>query len=116
MGGVATYEVTVLGFDGVLYSARSPGKARARCFRDYQSYDDRTSFGEFLKISRVRRVDDPPGCGSRILVNGRVATRVYDPRGSENAVHYMRDDSDEVFCCHPSEAFAIVDAEREGLT
>lgn len=103
MKPIRTYAVKVEGFPPVLYSARSQGKARSRAWRDYRAAYDRTSFAEFIKISRVSRAPDPPGCGERIIVSGQTVTRVYDPRNSSNGVFYMKDDSDVVLCSHPSD-------------
>lgn len=99
MKPIRTYEVTVRGFPPALYSARSPAKARTNCWRDYCSAYDAT-FRHFLTISSVRRVDDPPGVGRRILVGGELATVVYTHRVG-GYVYYMRDDSDVIICSHP---------------
>lgn len=80
MKPVRTYEVAVTGFSPGKYSARSPGKARARAWSEYASTFNNTSFADFMKISRVCRVEDPPGCGERIVVNGETVTRVYHGR------------------------------------
>lgn len=69
MKPIRTYQVTVRGFPPMLYSARSPSKARAACWRDYRIMDDRIlTFRVFLNISAVRRAPDPPGIGDRFLV------------------------------------------------
>lgn len=96
---VRTYEITVRGFPPVLYSGRSPGKARARCWRDYGTVSD-ASFADFLKISSIRRVPNPPGIGDRIIVAGIPAVRVI---GHGQYVHFMRDDSDVILCSHPAD-------------
>ena len=96
---IRTYAITIRGFEPALYSARSPAKARARCWRDYDVYNNVT-FGDFLRISTLRRAPDPPGIGERILVAGLPATRVI---GHGQYVHFMRDDSDVVLCAHPSD-------------
>lgn len=71
MQPIRTYQVIVRGFPPILYSARSPSKARAACWHDYQVMDDRlTTFRDFLAMSSIRRVPDPPGIGERILVAG----------------------------------------------
>ena len=99
MRPIRTYAVTVEGFPPALYSARSPSKARARCWRDYCiAYD--ASFRRFLQISSIRLVDDPPGVGQRILVGGKPATTVFSYRVGGH-VHYMRDDEDVILCSHP---------------
>lgn len=103
---VRTYAVTVNGFDALLYSARSPGKARARCYGDYLNYDDRTTFRQFLSMSRVRLADNPPGIGERILVCGKPATRIIG-RGSQIAIMY--DDSDDIISAHHTEVAPYVE-------
>ena len=99
MKPIRTYEVTVQGFPPALYSARSPAKARTRCWRDYCAAYDAT-FKRFLQISSVRRVEDPPGVGQRITVGGRPATTVFSYSVGGH-VHYMCDDSDIIVCSHP---------------
>lgn len=94
---IRTYEITVDGFPPASYSARSPAKARVRAWRDYCSAYD-ASFKKFMQISRIARVDDPPGIGRRILVSGEPATAVI---GYGQYVHFMRDDSDVILCSHP---------------
>lgn len=100
MKPIRTYAVHVDGYTSALYSARSPGKARARAWRDFCSVYQKT-FKEFLAISYVLRVADPPGIGERILVAGLPATRVIGR--SDQYVWFMRDDSDVVLCSHPAD-------------
>jgi hypothetical protein len=102
---VCTYEIKVQGFPPMLYSARTPSKARARCWRDYSVMDDRvTTFMDFLKMSTIKRVPNPPGIGERILVAGVPAVRVI---GHGQYTHFMRDDSDTILLAHPSEVGAV---------
>jgi hypothetical protein len=101
---IRTYEVTVQGFPGSLYSARSPAKARVRCWYSYSSYRDVT-FREFLRISSIKRIENPPGVGDRILVGGREAVRASG--GNSHYVAFMRDDSDEVYFSHPLDVSQI---------
>jgi hypothetical protein len=109
---IRTYAVTVDGFpEPHLYSARSPAKARVQCWRAYCAYDDRSTFGSFLKISRIRRAPDPPGIGDRILVCGIPATRVI---GHGQYTHFMRDDSDTILLAHPSEVQPMPESAVEG--
>jgi hypothetical protein len=101
---VRTYEVSVVGFPPVKYSARSPGKARSRAYRDFTgAFDSYKPFGEFMAMSTVRRIADPPGCGDRIVVAGETVTRVYSPYTSASGVYFMRDGSDAISSVHPSE-------------
>jgi hypothetical protein len=104
MKPIRTYEVAVDGWGESKYSARSPGKARARAYSDWSSAAGSSkTFGDFLTFSSVRRVPDPPGCGERIVVNGQTVTRVYDARNGSGYVWFMKDDSDAVLCSHPSD-------------
>lgn len=88
------------GYTPMLYSARTPAKARARCYRDYCAAYDSATFHDFLVKSSVRRVDDPPGAHKRILVCGKPATRVI---GRGTGIYFMWDGSDEILTCHPME-------------
>jgi hypothetical protein len=96
---IRTYEIRVQGFPPALYCARSPGKARSRCWGDYQTCHEAT-FREFLKISSCRVVPNPPGVGDRVLIAGLPATRVYHPCAG-HYTWFMRDDSDAILCSHP---------------
>jgi hypothetical protein len=97
-GPIRTYAVSVDGYGEVVYSARTPGKARARAYRDFTHVSEK-SFGDFLRISRCRRISDPPGAGERIVVADLPATRCLPL--DRHYVYFMRDDSDEVLCSHP---------------
>lgn len=102
MRPIRTYSISVRGFNDTLWSARSPAKARAECWRAFSSYDGGlATFGDFLRMSRIRRVPDPPGIGERILVCGLPATRVIG--GVANYVAFMRDDSDVILMSHPAD-------------
>lgn len=101
MRAIRTYGVTIRGFPEALYSARSPAKARACCFRNFTEAYDGVSFREFLSSVTVRRADNPPGIGERITVLGKAATRCIG-YGS-NRVWFMYDDGDVVLCAHPSD-------------
>lgn len=105
MKPIQTYAVKVEGFPAILYSARSPGKARSRCFDDWRSGcgGDQATFSGFLRISTVRRAENPPGIGERILVCGKPATRVI---GRGSSIAFMYDDGDEIMVAHPSEVEA----------
>lgn len=103
---IRTYAVKVEGYPEAIYSARSPGKARARCWLEYSHVDDRATFKDFLRISRVRRVADPPGVGRRIMVAGLPATTVH-AYGGTHYVHFMRDDSDQVLRSHPADVTEV---------
>jgi hypothetical protein len=94
---VRTYAVHVDGFPAVLYCARHPAKATAQAWRAYTSAYD-VSFQQFLRISRTRRVPNPPGVGDRIMVSGVPATRVIS-RGQY--VAFIQDNDDAVLFAHP---------------
>jgi hypothetical protein len=106
---IRTYAVKVEGFPESLYSARSPAKARAQAYYAFTSAYD-VSFKGFLKISSVRRADNPYGIGERILVAGLPATRVI---GYGQYTHFMRDDSDVILCAHPSDVSAVPEQAAE---
>jgi len=96
---IKTYAVDVNGFPAVVYSARSPAKARVMAWRAYLSAYD-ASFKDFLRISTVRRIADPDGMYDRILVDSIPATRVIG-RSNGHYVYFVYDDSDVVLCSHP---------------
>ena len=60
---IRTYCVHVDGHTDALYSARSPGKARAAAYREFTAAYAKTC-REFLAISSVHRVADPPASAS----------------------------------------------------
>lgn len=99
MSAIRTYSVRVEGFDSQLYSARSRSKARAAAWADFADAWD-ISFKEFLRVSTVRAVPNPPGIGERIIVAGLPATRVI---GGGQYIAFMRDDSDIVLFSHPAD-------------
>lgn len=103
---VRTYSVTVLGFEHepVKISARTPSKARTQAWRYYLHYDDSCSFSRFLKMSNIKRIENPPGVGERILVGGLPATRVLGNSGQY--VAFMRDDNDAILYSHPADVEA----------
>lgn len=98
---VRTYAVTVERYGEAMYAARSPGKAFGRAYRDMLTARDDLKFADFMKMARLRRVKDPPGCGERIVVQGRTVTRCYGPASPAIGIYFMPDDSDEVLVAHP---------------
>ena len=92
------YTVKVQGFDPITYFAPSHGVARAKAWRGYCSYND-INFGEFMRISTVRRAPNPPGYGDRIIVADKPAYRIPDRFGT----HFVRPNDTVVMSCHPSE-------------
>jgi len=109
---IRTYAARVEGFPEILYSARSPGKARALCFRDWCSGcgGDRANFSGFLRFSTVRRCEAPKGVGERILVCGKPATRVIRGSARMSRNLFMYDDGDAIMICHDSEITLPTDA------
>lgn len=104
MGEIKAFSVTVEGFSPVTYCARSPAKARARCWRAFTASHTCT-FRRFLEISTISRIENQPGVGDRVLIAGLPATRVID--GGGQYVAYMRDDKDEIFYSHPLDVTAL---------
>lgn len=104
---VRSWEIKVEGFPCHTVSARTAGKARSNCWREYQAYDPDCTFGKFLAMSAIRSVHNPPGVGDRILVGGVSATR-----GGMHGkyVRFMRDDGDEWLNSHPADVEAINNA------
>jgi hypothetical protein len=94
---IKTYSIEVPGFPPVLFSARTRGKACSRGFEAY-SICSVCTFGEFLKLAKVRRVPDPAEVGKRVMIGGQPATTVI---GSGQYVAFMRDDADSIFYSHP---------------
>lgn len=97
---VRTYEVSISGFDPVLYSARTPSQARMRAFYAFRDAFD-VAFKDFLKVARVKRVDDPPGLYRRVSIAGKPATVVLGHGG--HYVAFMRDDGDVILYSHPAD-------------
>lgn len=100
MRPIRTYAIKVEGFSPVLYSARTPAKARWRAYQDYGVVST-CSFAEFLRRSTISRADNPPSVGDRILVCGKPATRVIGR--TPNGNYYMHDDSDVIYTAHETE-------------
>ena len=101
MREVRTYSVTIRGedFPPVLFSRRSAAQARAAAWRAYSNYRAVT-FGQFLKISKLKRVENPPGVGTKILVQGQPAVRL----GAVGPyVAFMYEGSDTPLVSHPSD-------------
>lgn len=103
MQPIRAYEVIVQGFPPMLYSARTPAKARSRCWRDYQAASDCT-FAQFLKISRIQRAPWADERHERVLVNGKPATLVIH---SHRRDLFIYDDGDDVMCAHHSEIVRV---------
>ena len=106
MKSIKTYLITVKGFDGQRYCARSRGMAQTACWRDYCSYEQVT-FHQFLKISKIYQIPNPDPVGRRIRVGGIEATQVLS-RGDQY-IWFMRDDSDTIHCSHRADVQVELD-------
>jgi hypothetical protein len=100
---IRTYAISLDRFGTTFYSARSPSKARAQCYRAFCSAYQ-VSFKEFLKLRPSVRVTDNPPYFRRAVIAGRPGTIIYSPH---KGIRFMRDDSDEIFSAHPSEIVEI---------
>ncbi len=104
---VRTYSVTVRGFEHepVKISARTASKARAQAWHLYCHYDDSCTFRQFLGMSTICRIENPPGVGDRVMIGGILATRVLGNGGQY--VAFMRDDNDSIFYSHPLDVESV---------
>lgn len=100
---IRTYAVSIDGLGTTFYSARSPSKARAQCYRAVQSAFD-VSFKQFLKWKPAVRLTDNPPYFRRAMIAGKPATIIYSPH---KGIRFMRDDSDEIFSAHPTEVVEL---------
>ena len=89
----------VSGFPPRTYYAASRGQALARVWGEYAATFDEVTFGQFLKLARVRRCEEPQGrFGDPIIVGGEPAHFVSnDPQ----YVQFVRPDSDVILHSHP---------------
>lgn len=65
----ATFQVTVKGYDPIVYAAETAAKARLKAFHQYADAYHIT-LGRFLAISKVRRVPAPAGVEPTQLERG----------------------------------------------
>lgn len=100
---VRTYSVMADGFPGYTFLAATPARARVRAWWSYCSYRHVT-FGEFLKISSIKRAEDHPDLGKEILVGGARAFWVGQDR---QYVHFVRPNTDVVVYSHPNDVAAV---------
>lgn len=94
-----TYAIAVDGFAPSNYEAATPGQARSHAWQSYRSYRD-ISFREFLRISTIRRVDDPQGFGRPITVGGSPAHWV---GWNGQYVRFVRPGSATIILSHPAD-------------
>lgn len=95
------WRVHVSGFSSVRYFAASRGKALSAAWSDYSSFNA-VSFGEFLKIAKVFRIDSYDGFGDLIEVGGQPAHYL---TSDSQYVHICRPDSDVVLFAHPLDVY-----------
>lgn len=122
------YEVMVQGFGPRPFAALSAGKARAEAWREFsQPYPDCT-FGDFLKISSVRRINAPEDDGYNYVrtaygISVKIGQRVrlvkegpstglegevvYPNRPCTCYVHVLIDGRDHAVCVHPMNAETV---------
>ena len=96
---VKPYSVAVDGFMPITYYAASPGKARAKAFRDYSVAFSDCTFHRFLCLSSVHKGTPGAGYGEEILVEGEPAYRI--PINEGHYVGFCRPGGEEVMRCHP---------------
>jgi hypothetical protein len=94
-----TYAVTVEGFPAYNYEAATPAQARSSAWHSYRNYRD-VPFREFLRISSIRRADDPQGFGRLITVGGLPAHWV---GWNGQYVRFVRPDSTVIVLSHPAD-------------
>lgn len=95
-----TYDVNVQGFwQTHQYLASTPAKARVKAWHSYCSYHA-IPFGEFLKISTIKRGTDQPGVGRPIIVGGLPA---HWCGFNGQYVVFCRPDEEQTFMSHPSD-------------
>lgn len=111
MLAIRPYSVKVNGFPAYTFFAASPGKARAEAWRSYGNYSSATTFGEFLKISRVTRAAAPSEFGREVIVAGRPAYLVALSTHGNNH-HFVRPDSDTVMLAHEADFVGLPDRGR----
>tara|TARA_R110002074_G_scaffold253081_4_gene425110 strand:+ start:10517 stop:10867 length:351 start_codon:yes stop_codon:yes gene_type:complete len=99
------YAVTVLGFPTVNVIASSSSQARARAWREYQSYDDRCSFKKFMSI--CRNISLTKRDFQQIAVNGKPARLLPGESLDQNTVKFVYAGTDVVMQAHQLECCAI---------
>lgn len=93
------FTVHVSGFPPSTYYAASRGKALARVWGEYAATFDEVSFGQFLKLARVRKCDLAQGrFGDPIIVGGQSA---YFVSSDTQYVQFVRPNSDVIMNSHP---------------
>lgn len=99
MSAIKSIEVSVGGFDPVVYSHVSPAAAFVRAWGDYcNAYE--CTFRHFMKIARRRKVENPEGVGAPIRVCGRKAWTI-EPR--RHSTRFVYDGERTIMTAHHSE-------------
>jgi hypothetical protein len=98
-----TYSVSVNGFPAYNYEGANPAQARAAAWRAYSSFQH-VPFREFLRISSIRRADDPQGFGRPITVGGAPA---YWVGYNGQYVRFCRPDKTVVLLSHPNDVAEV---------
>ncbi|TAY95834.1 hypothetical protein [Rhizobium ruizarguesonis] len=98
------YIVAVDGYCDWHCEASSPGKARAKAWREWVDvFGKGITFHDFLCRSSVRRDPTPPrGFGRRVLVSGAPAYALSWPSDGYR-VRFVEDDSDVIHNSHPAD-------------
>jgi hypothetical protein len=93
------WEVLVSGHGAVTFDATTRGKAQAKACRAYQAAYDQTTFGDLLKMSTVRRLNDlPEHWGEPITVSGKPAFFVGYAGG--NSLRFVWPNEDQILTSH----------------
>lgn len=103
------YAVAVLGFPPTIVIASSASQARARAWREYQSYDDRCSFKKFMGICKSIKLTKRDF--QQIAVNGKPARLLPSESLDQNTVKFVYAGTDVIMRAHHMECCAI---EAEG--
>jgi len=99
---IKPYSVKVNGFPAYTFFATSPGKARVEAWHSYGIYSSATTFGEFLRISRVTRGVAPAHFGREVRVAGKPAYFV-EFSASGNNHRFVWPDSDQILLAHEAD-------------
>lgn len=111
MLAIRPYSVKVNGFPPYTFFVASPGKARAEAWRAYGNYSSATSFGDFLKISRVTRAPATAHFGREVTVAGAPAYLVALSAHGNNH-HFVRPDSETVMLAHEIDFVGLPEQRR----
>lgn len=99
MSAIKSIEVSVRGFDPVVYSHVTAAAAFSRAWSDY-CHAFECTFRHFMTIARRRTVENPAGVGEPIRVCGRNAWTL-EPR--RHTTRFVYDGERVVMTAHHSE-------------